>query len=234
MPNGNLYSYLTEHEEPDPNLLSRTAICIARGLEYMHTSGFIHRDLKSPNIFFSKDMNAVIADFGFSRIMPPDGSPEQQFLTKEIGSIGWMAPEMMNNKTQYYTFAVDVYSFGILLWEMATRKQPFSGLTLLQAVYKVSNLSERPPLPEKLPSNMIKLIQKCWSQDFRARPSISMVNRLLEKGETYFPGTNVKQFKEWIELTKPEHHELMKELITKKKEIEKSSGTIKAEKSTTQ
>lgn len=90
----------------------------------------IHRDLKSLNVFVTKNKNQwklKVADFGLSR------SPEAEMMTTQLGTIvlfviiqHWMAPELLESKQ--YSTKVDVYSFGILLWEILARRTPYCDL----------------------------------------------------------------------------------------------------------
>lgn len=108
------------------------ALEIARGMQYIHSQGVIHRDLKPENILINEDFHMKIADFGIAceeaRFDPFGDVP---------GSYRWMAPEMIRNKP--HGRKVDVYSFGLILWEMVSGSTPFAQMTPIQAAYAMVN-----------------------------------------------------------------------------------------------
>jgi len=95
---------------------------IAKGMLYLHTRHppIVHRDVKSLNILVTKDWKAVVADFGLTKIM------NRAFLNSYCGSPAWVAPEVLRG--EQYDESADVYSYGIVLWEMLTRTLPYKGL----------------------------------------------------------------------------------------------------------
>lgn len=150
-------------------LLLRVAQGIARGMHYLHTlpTPVIHRDLKPANILLEDNDNPRVGDFGISREDDGDDST----MTK-IGTPLYSAPEILNDRV--YTTKVDVYSFGILLWECITGTKPYSspgqpkGHRLLAAV---ADGSLRPPVPDGCDPALARLMVACWDTDPDARPS---------------------------------------------------------------
>mmetsp|Transcript_4623 Transcript_4623/g.8855 ORF Transcript_4623/g.8855 Transcript_4623/m.8855 type:complete len:762 (+) Transcript_4623:30-2315(+) len=149
---------------------------IARGMTYLHAmepTPILHRDLKSLNILVDQNWKAKIADFGMTRFA------EEGTMT-QCGSPLWMAPEMIKNEP--YTDKADVYSFGIVLWELYTRQIPYrgTGLSPTQLVVKVVRDNLRPDIPEQCPKQYAKLMEKCWHPDPEGRPSFALVLKVLE------------------------------------------------------
>ena len=103
---------------------------IARGMAYIHSQGVVHRDVKPENIIFDEEFCAKIVDFGIAC--------EQEYcdpLANDTGTFRWMAPEMMKRKA--YGRKVDVYSFGLILWEMFSGSVPYEELNPFQAAFAV-------------------------------------------------------------------------------------------------
>eukprot|EP00249_Psilotum_nudum_P017529 c26373_g2_i1 orf=695-1699(+) len=111
-------------------LAVKQALDVALGMEYLHSLGFIHRDLKSDNLLIATDKSIKIADFGVARI-----EVQTEGMTPETGTYRWMAPEMIQHRS--YNHKVDVYSFGIVLWELITGNLPFQNMTAVQAAFAV-------------------------------------------------------------------------------------------------
>lgn len=133
LPGGSLRTYLHKQEPHSLplKLILKIALDIARGMKYLHSQGIMHRDLKSENLLLGDDMCVKVADFGVSCL-------ESQCDTMRgfMGTYRWMAPEMIKEKP--YTRKVDVYSFGIVLWELLTALIPFQEMTPVQAAFAVS------------------------------------------------------------------------------------------------
>ena len=97
------------------------ALETARGVHYLHSfkPPILHRDLKSLNLLLDECFRIKLADFGWTRVMA-------ESMTGKIGTYQWMAPEVINNEK--YTEKADVYSFGIILWEIASREPPYKNI----------------------------------------------------------------------------------------------------------
>ncbi|XP_076929375.1 serine/threonine-protein kinase STY13-like [Bidens hawaiensis] len=155
----------------------KQALDVAKGMEYVHGFGFIHRDLKSDNLLISADRSIKIADFGVARI-----EVQNEGMTPEMGTYRWMAPEMIQHRP--YTQKVDVYSFGIVLWELITGTLPYQNLTDLQAAFAVVNKGLRPTVPNDCLPILREIMTRCWDVDPTVRPTLSQVVKMLEKAET--------------------------------------------------
>eukprot|EP00249_Psilotum_nudum_P001642 c14259_g1_i1 orf=466-2823(+) len=169
------------------NVVVRIALDIARGMAYLHSQGIVHRDLKSQNLLLSHDLQAKVADFGVSCFESQLGK-----VTGARGTYRWMAPEMVQEKP--YSRKVDVYSFGIVLWELLTGLVPFSEMTAVQAAIAVAQKDERPPLWPNCPLSLSKLMQNCWSTDPNKRPEFSEVQKHLEQLHKSIKESSFKHF----------------------------------------
>ncbi|KAK0572804.1 hypothetical protein LWI29_037565 [Acer saccharum] len=154
----------------------KQALDVARGMAYVHGLGLIHRDLKSDNLLISNDKSIKIADFGVARI-----EVQTEGMTPETGTYRWMAPEMIQHRP--YTQKVDVYSFGIVLWELITGMLPFQNMTAVQAAFAVVNKGARPIIPNDCLPVLGEIMSRCWDPNPDVRPPFSEVVRMLEHAE---------------------------------------------------
>ncbi|ERN16030.1 hypothetical protein AMTRI_Chr11g94780 [Amborella trichopoda] len=173
MSGGSLYDFLHKHQNIlELSFLLKFAIDVCKGMEYLHRTDVIHRDLKTANLLMDSDNVVKVADFGVARFQNQGGT-----MTAETGTYRWMAPEVINH--QPYDQKADVFSFGIVLWELATSKVPYDNLTPLQAALGVRE-GMRPSLPENAHPRLLALMQRCWNGDPRERPSFLEIGIELE------------------------------------------------------
>ncbi|KAH7445732.1 hypothetical protein KP509_01G022100 [Ceratopteris richardii] len=172
---GSLRGTLSRKRPMPLRLAVKHALDIARGMEYLHSFSIIHRDLKSDNLLIV-DKSIKIADFGVARI-----EVQTEGMTPETGTYRWMAPEMILHRA--YNHKVDVYSFGIVLWELVTGNIPFQNMTAVQAAFAVVNRGVRPDIPPDCPSVLISIMTRCWDTNPEVRPSFSEVVQLLEQAQ---------------------------------------------------
>ncbi|AES59821.2 ACT-like tyrosine kinase family protein [Medicago truncatula] len=131
MPGGNMYDFLHIQKVvlTLPSLL-KVAIEVSQGVAYLHQNNIIHRDLKTANLLMDEKGVVKVADFGVARLQNQSG-----IMTAETGTYRWMAPEVIEHKP--YNQKADVFSFGIIIWELLTRKLPYEDLSPLQAAVGV-------------------------------------------------------------------------------------------------
>ena len=158
-----------------PQFEVETALCIALGLNHLHCLNVIHRDLKASNILVDRNYcNPKICDFGLARVK----MAINESMTKGVGSPFAMAPEVFTSST--YTQAVDWYAFGIMLWQLVTKKHPYIGMKQMDIVKHVVHDDKRLPLPEEAHPILRDLMSRCWIKIPKARPKFEDVLRSLE------------------------------------------------------
>lgn len=151
----------------DSEMILDFAISTAKCMNFLHNIGIIHRDLKSLNLLVSKNFEVKICDFGLSRVIDSNHA-----MTSNVGTVSWIAPEIFAKKN--YTEKADVYSYGIILWELFTRKMPFGDIEAFSVPLIVSK-GERPEIPKEVPPEWRKLIKSCWNQKPHLRPSFKKI-----------------------------------------------------------
>jgi len=147
-------------------------------MAYLHGSNppILHRDLKSANLLLDEGYNVKICDFGLSRLKEFTNSH-----TGQTGTTQWMAREVLNNEK--YGFEADVYSFGVIMWEVITRECPFEGMNQIQVAMRVLNEGRTVEVPEwcRMGSPRVAgIVEGCLENDPRKRPSFEEILRVLE------------------------------------------------------
>uniref|UniRef100_A0A0E0B5Z4 non-specific serine/threonine protein kinase n=1 Tax=Oryza glumipatula TaxID=40148 RepID=A0A0E0B5Z4_9ORYZ len=175
MSGGSVYDYLHKHKGVFklPALLG-VVMDVSKGMSYLHQNNIIHRDLKTANLLMDENGTVKVADFGVARVKAQSG-----VMTAETGTYRWMAPEVIEHKP--YDHKADVFSFGILMWELLTGKIPYEYLTPLQAAVGVVQKGLRPTIPKNAHAKLSELLQKCWQQEPAERPDFSEILETLQR-----------------------------------------------------
>ncbi|KAG4386041.1 hypothetical protein AAZX31_12G199600 [Glycine max] len=144
---------------------------ICKGLMCIHRMKVVHRDLKSANCLVNKHWTVKICDFGLSRIMTE--SPMRD--SSSAGTPEWMAPELIRNEP--FTEKCDIFSLGVIMWELCTLNRPWEGVPPERVVYSVANEGSRLEIPE---GPLGRLISECWAE-CHERPSCEeILSRLVD------------------------------------------------------
>ncbi|KAI3468785.1 hypothetical protein Pfo_025448 [Paulownia fortunei] len=164
----------------------RMAIDVARGMNYLHhrKPPIVHRDLKSSNLLVDKSWTVKVGDFGLSKLK------YATFLTAKSGrgTPQWMAPEVLRNEPS--TEKSDVFSFGVILWELMTECIPWSDLNSLQVVGVVGFMDRRLDLPENIDPQVSSIISDCWRSNPEDRPSFEdIIHKMTDLVHTGAGGT---------------------------------------------
>ncbi|XP_059292985.1 serine/threonine-protein kinase STY17-like [Lycium ferocissimum] len=175
MSRGSIYTFLHKQRGAFklPTLL-KVAIDVSKGMSYLHQNKIIHRDLKTANLLMDEHGVVKVGDFGVARVQVQTG-----VMTAETGTYRWMAPEVIEHKP--YDHKADVFSFGIVVWELLTGEIPYAYLTPLQAAIGVVQQGLRPTIPKSTHPKLVELLEKCWQQDPTERPDFSEILDILQK-----------------------------------------------------
>ncbi|GAA6089014.1 tyrosine-protein kinase receptor Tie-2 [Tachysurus ichikawai] len=206
-PHGNLLDFLRKSRvlETDPAFaianstastlssqqLLHFAADVARGMDYLSQKQFIHRDLAARNILVGENFVAKIADFGLSR-------GQEVYVKKTMGRlpVRWMAIESLNYSV--YTTNSDVWSYGVLLWEVVSLGgTPYCGMTCAELYEKLPQ-GYRLEKPLNCDDEVYELMRQCWREKPYERPSFAQIlvslNRMLEERKTYVNTTLYEKF----------------------------------------
>lgn len=188
MPNGSLYSILRNAKQSlDWSIRIRIAIDIASGIAFLHQEHILHRDIKSLNVLLDASYGAKLTDFGLSKVKSESKSQSMATRTNReaVGTIAWMAPELFARKA-IYTQKSDIYSFGITLWELASRKIPFADAGNPSLIPSWVSKGEREDIPKDCPQKLASLITACWEASPDKRPDANTVATYLKSDKTNF------------------------------------------------
>ncbi|XP_062325337.1 mitogen-activated protein kinase kinase kinase 9 isoform X1 [Osmerus eperlanus] len=206
-----------------PCTLVDWAVQIARAMHYLHCQAIvpiIHRDLKSSNILILErvemedlsNKTLKITDFGLAR--------EWHRTTKmsAAGTYAWMAPEVIRSST--FSKGSDVWSYGVLLWELLTGEVPFRGIDGLAVAYGVAMNKLALPVPSTCPEPFTRLMEDCWNPDPHDRPLFtSILDQLTTIEESGFFEMPVESFHSLQDDWKVEIQEMFDQLRVKEKEL---------------
>ncbi|XP_063002260.1 mitogen-activated protein kinase kinase kinase 11 [Elgaria multicarinata webbii] len=206
-----------------PHILINWAVQIAHGMQYLHCGAIvpvIHRDLKSNNILLAEYVDdgdvsgktLKITDFGLAR--------EWHKTTKmsAAGTYAWMAPEVIKSST--FSRGSDVWSYGVLLWELLTGEVPYRGIDGLAVAYGVAVNKLTLPIPSTCPEPFARLMAECWEQDPHRRPSFaSILSQLMVLETQVLHDMPQESFHSMQDDWKVEIQDMFDELRAKEKEL---------------
>lgn len=177
IPHGDLEDMLANHaiklSFPTRMKMAKDA---AKGMNWLHLAEhtFIHRDLKTKNLLVGDGNIIKICDFGLSQVKP---SPDAVLRDPPNGAKGtpiWMAPEILMNRE--FNEKCDIYSFGLILWCLLTRQEPYAEYEDLNTFRNdICKRHVRPIIPDDCLPSLRSLIERCWDKNPAARPSFAQI-----------------------------------------------------------
>ncbi len=176
---GSLYDVLhNAGEKLDWKMRWEIGMDVGQGLAVLHSEGVLHRDLKSLNVLLDDRMRAKLTDFGLSRVKTESVASTRQ---QSVGTLMWMAPELFKRKAKY-TQGADVYSYGMILWELASRKIPYADAASPAVIAQWIQAGETEEIPADCPETFGQVVKTCWAMEPESRPTAAKVVEQLRAG----------------------------------------------------
>jgi len=175
MEKGDLWSYLTCGAKISFKQQLDWIKGISKGMVHLSSRSIVHRDLAARNVLLRNSLQAVVSDFGLSRL----GNEANVVYSKsEVGPLKWMAIESIQRKK--YSEKSDVWAFGVTCSEILTREEPYGELDSVQAATLVVTEGLRSRLPENIPDALRQLIYTCWHAQPESRPTFASLSYSLD------------------------------------------------------
>lgn len=173
VPGGSVGRIIRTHGKFEENVIKFFTLQILEGLEYLHSLGILHRDMKADNILIDQDGMCKISDFGTSK-KSGDIYQNNENMSMQ-GSIFWMAPEVIHNNKQGYSAKADIWSLGCICIEMLAGSRPWEGEGFMGAMFKLGAERMRPPLPDDVERSAFaeEFVSNCLQIEPNRRPKAS-------------------------------------------------------------
>ncbi|KAJ7860365.1 kinase-like domain-containing protein [Mycena olivaceomarginata] len=175
VPGGSIGNCLRKHGSFDEDITKSFTLQILAGLEYLHSKGIIHRDLKSDSILVEMSGVCKISGFGISKRT----DDQNEAHTPMRGTFFWMAPEVINPQKKGYSFNIDIWSIGCVVLEMWTGIRPWLGEEVVAVMFKLYESKQPPPVPDGLMLSPLAddFRKKCFAINPEERPSAAELRR---------------------------------------------------------
>ena len=171
-------------EELDRNRRVKFSLDIATALQFAHQQGIAHLDLKPGNVLVTAEDHCKLADFGCCRAVNENDIPASPTKSNLTGTYAYRAPELLKGESP--STKADIYSYGICLWQMLTREQPYGNENQHVVIFGVVAYQLRPELKEDITGDehYVNLIRQCWQAEAKFRPVASEIVNTLQQLRT--------------------------------------------------
>ncbi|AEE32963.1 mitogen-activated protein kinase kinase kinase 3 [Arabidopsis thaliana] len=166
---GSIHKLLKDYGSFTEPVIQNYTRQILAGLAYLHGRNTVHRDIKGANILVDPNGEIKLADFGMAKHVTAFST-----MLSFKGSPYWMAPEVVMSQNGY-THAVDIWSLGCTILEMATSKPPWSQFEGVAAIFKIGNSKDTPEIPDHLSNDAKNFIRLCLQRNPTVRPTASQL-----------------------------------------------------------
>ncbi|WOL04614.1 serine/threonine-protein kinase STY46 [Canna indica] len=179
MDGGSLHDAIQKHKKVPLREAMRIALDVAEGLMFMNNHGVTYRDLNTQRILLDRQRNACLGDMGIVTSCNNCGEVTEY----EMAGYRWLAPEIIAGDPECVTetWMSNVYSYGMVLWEMITGEAAYSSYSPVQAAVGIATCGLRPEIPKDCPQVLKSLMQKCWNNNPAKRPQFAEIISALNR-----------------------------------------------------
>jgi len=171
---GSLIDLIESDEKISEQLQFKIMKGITAGMMHLEAEKIVHRDLAARNVLLTPDKEPLISDFGMSRSLGNESARKTQTGT---GPLKWMAPESTSRLE--YSSKSDVWAWGITVWELIARQEPYPEMDSVQAVLAVKD-GLRPTIPQGTREGLVALMKQCWLFEPKDRPNFGEIHERLK------------------------------------------------------
>ncbi|GAA0138771.1 non-receptor serine/threonine protein kinase [Lithospermum erythrorhizon] len=177
MEGGSVHDLIMKKKKLQSKEIIRISIEVAEGIKFMNDHGVVYRDLNSQKILLDKQGNVCLGDMGIVSACKSDG----EAMEYETDGYRWLAPEIIagDPETVTETWMSNVYSFGMVVWEMVAGEVAYSAFSPVQAAVGIAACGLRPEIPKNCPQILKELMNKCWNNNPSKRPQFSEILSML-------------------------------------------------------
>ena len=181
MPNGSLFSVLKSDKPLERTLCLNIALDMSKGVAFLHHESILHRDLKSLNVLLDKTYQTKLTEFGLSKVKMETKShaTAANAFKVSVRTMQWRVPELFDPE-EVFTSKSDIYSLGVTLWELSSRKLPFQSTPNPYLIPSLVEKEIREDIPTTCPEVFSTVIQQCWAGEPSQRPDANSVVTLLK------------------------------------------------------
>ncbi|KAF7312580.1 MAP kinase kinase kinase [Mycena indigotica] len=173
VPGGSIGGSLAKHGKLPENVTKFFTSQVLEGVQYIHSQGCTHRDIKADNVLLEHSGVCKLADFGIAK------RKVDEIDTAMQGTVFWMAPELVNTQKKKYNSKVDIWSVGCLVLEMWTGSRPWKNMEMVEVMFRLFQSRAPPPLPDDLVLTEAAegFRQRCFEPNPEDRPTASELRR---------------------------------------------------------
>ncbi|XP_065018999.1 serine/threonine-protein kinase STY46-like [Musa acuminata AAA Group] len=176
---GSLHDVIQKNKNVAIREVMRIALDVAEGLMFMNNHGVAYRDLNTHRILLDRQKNACLGDMGIVTSCNNVGEVTEY----EMAGYRWLAPEIIAGDPESVTetWMSNVYSYGMVLWEMVTGEAAYSSYSPVQAAVGIATCGLRPEIPKDCPQVLRSLMQRCWNNNPAKRPQFAEIIAILNR-----------------------------------------------------
>ncbi|KAL6967721.1 hypothetical protein U1Q18_033530 [Sarracenia purpurea var. burkii] len=177
MEGGSVHDVLLKNKKLQTKEIIRIAADVAEGIKFINDHGVAYRDLNTQKILLDRHGNACLGDMGIVTACKSVG----EAMEYETDGYRWLAPEIIAGDPESVTetWMSNVYSFGMVIWEMVTGEAAYSSYSPVQAAVGIAACGLRPEIPKDCPQILRALMMKCWNNNPSKRPQLSEILSIL-------------------------------------------------------